>query len=70
MQEADEDGNYDGSLNFQEFCSLFRELSERQEVNALFTSYSSKQEYMTAQDIQRFMAIEQGEAVFEITFLI
>jgi len=61
MQEADGEGNYDGSLDFKEFCTLFKELSERQEIKSLFLSYSSKQEYMTVLDVQRFMAIEQGK---------
>lgn len=54
-------GETDGKLDFGEFCALFNELSERKELQSLFSLFSSKYEWMTVQDLQRFLKIEQGE---------
>jgi len=60
MQEADSDGNFDGKLNFEEFCSLFKDLATRPELRRLFNLYSSKKEWLTVEDLQRFLEAEQG----------
>ena len=60
LQEADADGNYDGKLNFEEFCTLFKQLATRPELTRLFNLYSSKKEWLTAEDLQRFLENEQG----------
>jgi len=54
-QEADSDGNFDGKLNFEEFCSLFKDLATRPELRRLFNLYSSKKEWLTVEDLQRFL---------------
>lgn len=64
VQEADADGNYDDTLSFEEFCSLFKELSERREITNLFSLYSSKKEWLTVHDLQGFLKCEQGDDVF------
>ena len=60
LQDADTEGVSDGKLNFEEFCTLFGELSERKELTNLFALYSSKQEWLTVRDLQNFLKIEQG----------
>ena len=60
MQEADSDGNYDNKLDFEEFCSLFKDLATRPELRRLFNLYSSKKEWLTVEDLQRFLEVEQG----------
>ena len=62
LQSADE-GEGDGKLDFDEFCQMFNELSERKELRTLFSLYSSKQEWLTVHDLQRFLRIEQGNVV-------
>ena len=62
-QDADSDGDYDGKLSFEEFCSLFKELASRPELRRLFYLYSSKMEWWTVQDLQRFLQTEQGECI-------
>ena len=59
-QAADSDGNFDGKLNFEEFCTLFKELASRPELKRLFNLYSSKMEWLTVKDLQRFLQVEQG----------
>ena len=59
-QEADSDGNYDNKLDFEEFCSLFKDLATRPELRRLFNLYSSKKEWLTVEDLQRFLEVEQG----------
>ena len=65
LQDADAEGVSDGKLNFEEFCTLFDELSERKELTNLFALYSSKQEWLTVRDLQNFFKIEQGMFVCE-----
>ncbi len=60
MQEADSDGNVDGKLDFEEFCALFKELASRPEIKRLFYLYSSKNEWLTALDLQKFLETEEG----------
>lgn len=60
-QDADSDGNYDGKLSFDEFCSLFKELASRPELRRLFYLYASKMEWWTVHDLQRFLQTEQGK---------
>lgn len=65
LQAADTEGEsegdkLDGKLNFEEFSTLFKELSARPELRALFNKYSSKMEWLTAKDLQKFLQIEQG----------
>lgn len=59
--DVEGEGATDGKLDFGEFCTLFNELSERNELQSLFSLYSSKYEWVTVQDLQRFLRIEQGE---------
>lgn len=59
-QAADSDGNFDGKLNFEEFCTLFKELASRPELKRLFSLYSSKMEWLTVKDLQKFLQVEQG----------
>ena len=59
-QDADSDGNYDNKLDFEEFCSLFKDLATRPELRRLFNLYSSKKEWVTVEDLQRFLEVEQG----------
>ncbi len=61
LQSADTEGETDGKLDFDEFCLLFNKLSERGELSSLFALYSSKYEWLTVQDLQRYLRIEQGE---------
>lgn len=60
LQDADSDGDYDGKLSFEEFCALFKELASRPELRRLFYLYSSKMEWWTVHDLQRFLQTEQG----------
>ncbi len=65
VQAADTEGEgdsdkLDGKLNFAEFSALFKELSARPELQMLFNKYSSKMEWLTVKDLQKFLQIEQG----------
>ncbi len=72
-QEADKEGEtenaeLDGKLNFDEFCSLFKELAARPELRLLFNKYSSKMEWLTVKDLQKFLQLEQGAATPSVEF--
>ncbi len=57
---ASEGDDLDGKLNFDEFCTLFKDLSARPELKMLFSKYSSKMEWLTVHDLQKFLQLEQG----------
>ncbi|XP_064396880.1 1-phosphatidylinositol 4,5-bisphosphate phosphodiesterase delta-1-like isoform X2 [Halichondria panicea] len=57
---ASEGDQLDGKLNFDEFCTLFKDLSARPELRMLFNKYSSKMEWLTVKDLQKFLQLEQG----------
>lgn len=59
--DVEGEGATDGKLDFAEFCTLFDKLSERPELKSLFSLYSSKYEWLTVRDLQRFLQIEQGK---------
>ena len=58
LQVADADGS--GSLSFEEFAALFKELSHRPEIEVLFTKYASSHDYMTPADLRMFSMGEQS----------
>ena len=58
LQKADADKS--GSLSFDEFAALFKELSHRPEIEVLFTKYASSHDYMTAADLRMFLMGEQS----------
>ena len=58
LQEADTDKS--GSLSFDEFAALFKELSHRPEIEVLFTKYASSHDFMTAADLRMFLMGEQS----------
>lgn len=58
LQKADTDKS--GSLSFDEFAALFKELSHRPEIEVLFTKYASSHDFMTAADLRMFLMGEQS----------
>ena len=58
LQKADADKS--GSLSFDEFAALFKELSHRPEIEVLFTKYASSHDFMTAADLRMFLMGEQS----------
>jgi hypothetical protein len=64
------DSNDNGMLDFNEFIQLIKKLRERKEVTALFEIYSKDKQGLTAEDIERFLRIEQNVSYFPLHIFI
>ncbi|KAG7260945.1 hypothetical protein CRUP_038488 [Coryphaenoides rupestris] len=58
FKEADTDDNQ-GTLDFEEFCSFYKMMSTRRDLYLLMLTYSNHKDHMDADDITRFLEIEQ-----------
>ncbi|KAK0156452.1 1-phosphatidylinositol 4,5-bisphosphate phosphodiesterase eta-2 [Merluccius polli] len=58
FKEADTDDNQ-GTLDFEEFCSFYKMMSTRRDLYLLMLTYSNHKDHMDADDIIRFLEIEQ-----------
>lgn len=57
-QEADTDDNQ-GTLGFDEFCAFYKMMSTRRDLYLLMLTYSNHKDYLDADDLKRFLEIEQ-----------
>lgn len=62
-QEADTNTTDDneGLLDFDEFVCFYKRLSTRPELLSLLQEYSGGKDYLTRQDFELFLRLEQGE---------
>ncbi|XP_067423256.1 1-phosphatidylinositol 4,5-bisphosphate phosphodiesterase eta-2 isoform X1 [Emydura macquarii macquarii] len=58
FKEADTDDNQ-GTLDFDEFCAFYKMMSTRRDLYLLMLSYSNHKDYLDADDLKRFLEIEQ-----------
>ncbi|CAL8368591.1 unnamed protein product [Lota lota] len=58
FKEADTDDNQ-GTLDFEEFCSFYKMMSTRRDLYLLMLTYSNHKDHMDADDLTRFLEIEQ-----------
>lgn len=67
LQEADTDDNQ-GTLGFEEFCSFYKMMSTRRDLYLLMLTYSNHKDHLDADDLTRFLEIEQKVlTLFKIT---
>uniref|UniRef100_A0A8C3SLH6 Phosphoinositide phospholipase C n=1 Tax=Chelydra serpentina TaxID=8475 RepID=A0A8C3SLH6_CHESE len=58
FKEADTDDNQ-GTLGFDEFCAFYKMMSTRRDLYLLMLTYSNHKDYLDADDLKRFLEIEQ-----------
>ncbi|NXW85623.1 PLCH2 phosphodiesterase, partial [Alopecoenas beccarii] len=58
FKEADTDDNQ-GTLGFDEFCAFYKMMSTRRDLYLLMLTYSNHKDYLDADDLRRFLEIEQ-----------
>ncbi|XP_077368059.1 1-phosphatidylinositol 4,5-bisphosphate phosphodiesterase eta-2a [Festucalex cinctus] len=58
FKEADTDDNQ-GTLGFEEFCSFYKMMSTRRDLYLLMLTYSNHKDHLDADDLTRFLEIEQ-----------
>uniref|UniRef100_A0A8C4N620 Phosphoinositide phospholipase C n=1 Tax=Eptatretus burgeri TaxID=7764 RepID=A0A8C4N620_EPTBU len=58
FKEADTD-TVQGSLNFEEFCALYKSISTRRDLYLLLFRYSNRQEHLTFEQLKCFLQTEQ-----------
>ncbi|XP_054031933.1 1-phosphatidylinositol 4,5-bisphosphate phosphodiesterase eta-2 isoform X6 [Dryobates pubescens] len=58
FKEADTDDNQ-GTLGFEEFCAFYKMMSTRRDLYLLMLTYSNHKDHLDAEDLRRFLEIEQ-----------
>ncbi|NXN14414.1 PLCH2 phosphodiesterase, partial [Indicator maculatus] len=58
FKEADTDDNQ-GTLGFEEFCAFYKMMSTRRDLYLLMLTYSNHKDHLDADDLRRFLEIEQ-----------
>ncbi|XP_061697409.1 1-phosphatidylinositol 4,5-bisphosphate phosphodiesterase eta-2a [Syngnathoides biaculeatus] len=58
FKEADTDDNQ-GTLGFEEFCAFYKMMSTRRDLYLLMLTYSNHKDHLDADDLTRFLEIEQ-----------
>lgn len=58
LQEADTD-DHQGTLGFEEFCAFYKMMSTRRDLYLLMLTYSNHKGPLDANDLQRFLEVEQ-----------
>ncbi|NXJ77887.1 PLCH2 phosphodiesterase, partial [Trogon melanurus] len=58
FKEADTDDNQ-GTLGFDEFCAFYKMMSTRRDLYLLMLTYSNHKDYLDADDLRRFLEVEQ-----------
>ncbi|KFZ55739.1 1-phosphatidylinositol 4,5-bisphosphate phosphodiesterase eta-2, partial [Antrostomus carolinensis] len=58
FKEADTDENQ-GTLGFDEFCAFYKMMSTRRDLYLLMLTYSNHKDYLDADDLRRFLEMEQ-----------
>ncbi|XP_043918926.1 1-phosphatidylinositol 4,5-bisphosphate phosphodiesterase eta-2 isoform X2 [Protopterus annectens] len=58
FKEADTDDNQ-GTLDFEEFCAFYKMMSTRRDLYLLMLTYSNHKDHLDAEDLKRFLEIEQ-----------
>ncbi|XP_068014296.1 1-phosphatidylinositol 4,5-bisphosphate phosphodiesterase eta-2 isoform X2 [Melanerpes formicivorus] len=58
FKEADTD-DHQGTLGFEEFCAFYKMMSTRRDLYLLMLTYSNHKDHLDAEDLRRFLEIEQ-----------